>query len=979
MAENQREEVLNVVLAEQLAARGIDAAPETVQKRANGKGRGLPDVLIEYRGMRIVIEGKFESSAQATETVADQAKERISSGIAQIALAVQYPAALRSTAFSRLPEQIEASTLRYSVFSEVDNGEWHEGGVSAVLDEIRRAHERMCNEDVVQQAAESIRGCLDGVSRLFASNASICEELSKVLGIGKPGKEDSETKRRRIDTTTKIAALTLANAFIFQEQLAASGVRNVISLRDLLRQKDVISKTIDTWEWICNHINYVPIFRLASDILARVPARSSSNGAVRVLAEKAIEVSGNEAALRHDLMGRIYHYLLHEAKYLGTYYTSVPAATILGKLALQPEKWSDLKFDNERSLEQLRIVDLTCGTGTLLMAACQALSDNFIVANARNREEITQKRLAKLHAVLMESVMHGYDVLPSAIHLTASTLSLLAPEVLFHQLHLYSMPLSVKDGRPYLGSLEFLEQAKATTQFTLFDAETTATEPRRYTKQGLAGSVAEVPETDLFIMNPPFTRSVGDNLLFGNLPEDQRAEMQKELKARVERGRLSASITAGLGSVFVAMADKYLKRGGRLAFVLPGATATGVAWEDTRLLIQEKYHLEYVIVSHEPGRWNFSENTELSELMFIARKLEEGQPNADLETTFVNLWRNPANPGDALAVARLIRTTQPAGVVDRKENGVAGLTELGRKYGEVVNVPMKVLKQGWWPTAFAQTELSRLAFGLWQGKLTLPGVKKTWDVPLVPLYQVAELGPDRRDIHDGFTPVTTKTPYKCFWNHDATKTLSMAQQPNMYLSPRSKPAPGRSGIRDIGLLWPKAGGLLFSESSWLITQRLCAIVLDTPVLSNTWWPVRLRKPDRRKEKALALWQNSTLGTTTLIMSRVPSKGAWIKFRKPGLHLLPVLNVDALTERQLNDFAAKFDHLAKWEVQAFSKMAEDDVRTAIDLAVTSALDLPDITALRDMLGREPVVTDRSLFVEDRATKEVEAPQMQLLFA
>src|SRR5207244_2738061 len=106
--------------------------------------------------------------------------------------------------------------------------------------------------------------------------------------------------------------------------------------------------------------------------------------------------------------------------------------------------------------------------------------------------------------------------LPSAIHLTASTLSLLAPEVLFKQLHLYSMPLSVTNDKAYLGSLEFLEHRRAATQFSLFEEQTTRTEARRYTQAGLAGAPAEVPDTDLFLMNPPFTRSVGDNLLFGN-------------------------------------------------------------------------------------------------------------------------------------------------------------------------------------------------------------------------------------------------------------------------------------------------------------------------------------------------------------------------------------------------------------------------------------------------------------------------------
>lgn len=104
-------------------------------------------------------------------------------------------------------------------------------------------------------------------------------------------------------------------------------------------------------------------------------------------------------------------------------------------------------------------------------------------------------------------------------------------------------------------------------------------------------------------MNPPFVRSVGGNLLFGSLEKVEREVLQKELKKRVKK--VKASITAGLGSVFVAIADKHLKENGRLAFVLPAALASGEAWGASRGLIADNYHLEVVVVSYEPQRPNF--------------------------------------------------------------------------------------------------------------------------------------------------------------------------------------------------------------------------------------------------------------------------------------------------------------------------------------------------------------------------------------
>src|SRR5207249_3115133 len=136
------------------------------------------------------------------------------------------------------------------------------------------------------------------------------------------------------------------------------------------------------WDWICENINYVPIFRVAADILRSIPSGTPAAGAIKELVNQAVSVCLNKAALRHDLMGRIYHFLLHYAKYLGTYYTSVSAATLLLKLALHPSHWKGTDFGNIGKLSEIRVADLACGTGTLLMAANQAITDNFIRARA---------------------------------------------------------------------------------------------------------------------------------------------------------------------------------------------------------------------------------------------------------------------------------------------------------------------------------------------------------------------------------------------------------------------------------------------------------------------------------------------------------------------------------------------------------------------------------------------------------------------
>jgi hypothetical protein len=345
-------------------------------------------------------------------------------------------------------------------------------------------------------------------------------------------------------------------------------------------------------------------------------------------------------------MGRIYHWLLHDAKYLGTYYTSVSAATLLLKITLAPQRWATDWADIE-SIRKERFADLACGTGTLLMAASQAITDNFIKASAQHGTKVDKNTLRDLHQALMEDVLHGYDVLPSALHLTAATLGLLAPEIAFKKMRLYTLPLGKDEsGDIRLGSIEYLTGDEVLSQLDLMGAK--SHETAMVTGKGLKLSKAPVPPLSLCVMNPPFVRSVGGNLLFGSQSRDRKA-MQAELAKRLKpKGSVEvmANTTAGLGSVFAAVGDKRLADGGTLALVIPAAVTTGIAWTKTRTLIDRSYNLEYLIASHDSERWAFSENTDLSEVLVVAggkhsQSLQDDTSSPSLSATFVSLWRNP--------------------------------------------------------------------------------------------------------------------------------------------------------------------------------------------------------------------------------------------------------------------------------------------------------------------------------------------------
>ncbi|MCZ7544589.1 MAG: hypothetical protein M5R40_14185 [Anaerolineae bacterium] len=463
------------------------------------------------------------------------------------------------------------------------------------------------------------------------------------------------------------------------------------------------------------------------------------------------------------------------------------------------------------------------------MAAADTVIDNYIAASA-SRGQVVE--LASVHQQIAESILYGYDVLPSAIHLTASTLAMRSPDVPVRKMNLFSLPLGGPERK--LGSIEFLRGQATQMPLDLFGA---LPKPQQVTGQAMEElTSAPLPNLDLCVMNPPFVRSVIGNLLFGSLPEAERKPMQKDLKKLVKQPEIRANITAGLGSVFVAIGDKYLKPGGRIALVLPKAVLSGVSWRETRELINEKYAVEFIIASQDPERWNFSESTDLSEVMLIAKKRATDTP-AQARVTIVNLWRNPQNTLEALAIANMLNQSDPPDIVTGQ--GALEIKVGEAKFGEATSSSWNELRDDWMlPATFAQSDLVRVGYHLARGDIWLPGHGIQANVPLCSMIHFASAGPDGRDIHDGFEVTDSFTAYPALWGHKSEEVRTLEHEPNKYLSPLTEPKEGRP-LRKLTDLWPKSSRLLIGARIWLKTQNVLAVRLSHPVLSNVWWPLKI--------------------------------------------------------------------------------------------------------------------------------------------
>jgi hypothetical protein len=70
------------------------------------------------------------------------------------------------------------------VLTEAGDGPWHSGGVDDILNELRRAHDIVVRDDVLQLAVNTLNLGLTMVAEALSSSVGTCDRLIDLLGVG---------------------------------------------------------------------------------------------------------------------------------------------------------------------------------------------------------------------------------------------------------------------------------------------------------------------------------------------------------------------------------------------------------------------------------------------------------------------------------------------------------------------------------------------------------------------------------------------------------------------------------------------------------------------------------------------------------------------------------------------------------------------------------------------------------------------------
>lgn len=926
MTSRQAEQNANIALGALLTHMLPTCTVKIENTRVIAGNPGLrPDILITGADRApVVIEAEFMPAATAEQEAKDRLGLEVTDGRRPIeaAIALRYPEGLEFEDY--LNSGMTGTRLEYAVLykdeTRFPESGWLQGTPADLADIARLVS---VPQSAVNAAADALEKGIDRAAAtlkdLNEQRPAITQTVAALLGMSD------------VPQTHRMACAIIANAMVFHDRVADIH-RDIRPLR-LVCSQDVSNpqrEIIAEWARILA-INYWPIFAIARDIIEQLPTAEASQ-MLRRLEYTAGDVMASGANVEHDLTGRIFQRLIVDRKYLATFYTLPASAALLARLAVAMLEGVD--WANADAIRKLRVGDFACGTGALLSAVYEQIA---------TRHEHAGGDSAALHKAMMEDVLYGCDVMPSAIHITSATLSGVQPNVGYGSSRLYNMPYGRQsDGTVAIGSLELLQSSSVMTLFNTSD-------PAMRTGSAGEETAASVPVDisdegfDIVIMNPPFTRNTTHEAAYSEAPMAAFAAFntneltQRDMSKRMSQLKIGTVYhgNAGIASAFASLGHRKLKPGGVLALVLPLSVAVGVSWQNFRKLLERNYtDISVLSIAANGKDMSFSSDTGMAECLIVARKRNVGM--VDKRIQFTSFRQRPKQFAHSAAIAS---TANDVGTVRRIEDGPYGGTPLmvgDELASEMISAPYGADGEAWAAVRLSDSSLAQTAYALSDSRLWLPGTSQSNELKVVSLGTLANLGLYHLDIigaaprgpFDKVAASPTAT-YPALWNHNAGKEKRVICEPDAQLLVRQ-------GLEEkAASAWTIASRSHINLDFTFGSQPLAIAFTERKVIGGRVWPNVIFE-DERHDYAFAVWGNSTLGLLThwWHSSRQQSSKAGMTIRTA--ETLPILDLRDLTDAQLTTAREIFDDFRERDLKPAYLADADENRALLDRRVVCDL-------------------------------------------
>lgn len=731
-----------------------------------------------------------------------------------------------------------------------------------------------------------------------------------------------------LDTARRAAAYLLLNQVVFYRILSQHKYIPLDSVS--------LSRPGDLHERFFRRVledDYAAIF--SSEVAPLFPGRSLPFIKDMIATVNAVQPE----AFTRNLLGSVFHELIPGPvrKSVAAFYTNPEAARLLAKLTIDEPDAS--------------VADFSCGSGTLLIAAYDRKAE---LARGGVGEED--------HRRFLESEITGADIMPFAAHLAVVQLALRQPAFLTDKVRIAVHDSTTLKPGATISPLES-SMPQGQTKLHMFAEE--ARERSKVRRGAISGQGKghsfKLDRVDATLMNPPFTRKQ----LIGKDYRILLSDRFKDYSAYESREQ-------SLFGYFVFLADRFLKPGGCMGFVLPTTAIRQASSEGVRRLIRDRYDLEFVISNGQ--KMAFSEDANFSEILLVARKRRPGsKPRARVivaalseRPTLDNANRMAGTLKDALTVGHS-DTTQ----------------------GDLVSTSL---------LRYRAIDHSRLEAEDWVS--LLPGEEKI-AVPLVagvPLVSLGDLvgthgiiqgirfegSSDMVNVRNTLISRERDVGSRLNWVIQSDNAVSVTAQsresgaevtiPRSVLRPATRtPAGQRTMIIDPVPDFAVAGRFPGDETFWrdpdpdaILRRRRphldsregrallagrnhvnvlsegtyhLAFVARGPIVP-TWSFWSIRTVDQELANLLCLWLNSSFAFSSLFDTRIIGTGVYIGWLKSDLLKLQVPDCTKLDASTRKELQALFDEVstADWPPILAQYRGPSDLRTHLDQTLARLLKL-----------------------------------------
>ena len=735
-----------------------------------------------------------------------------------------------------------------------------------------------------------------------------------------------------------MAALIITDAFVFQSSLAGKAeMESVCSLRQLLPTIDY-ADVIKDWNTILK-VNYRPIFGDARNLVEVLATDDRLvEPILTLLCKAAKDLVDTGIAQIHELAGIVFQKLITDRKYVKANYTLPESAVLLSTLVMPELPNGKLP----------KVADFACGTGALLNEVYQRILSLYEQSGGNGKD---------IHQRMLEANIAGADVMPNATHLTAAALASTHSGIKIGGTQIVTAPYGVMDDGGYaIGSLELLDDIK------LFDTDAEKIGGEENTVVKLQQQFQH-GDIDIVIQNPPFTRPGSDSntdipkstFQSHDRPGENQRLMQAALKSKNTR---VTDGTNGFVSAFVDLADKKLKTGGTMGFILPLTVLRSPTTEKLREMWATEYHNVVIItMAHAKAKDSaFSADTGMAECLIVAMK---GVGENTGRGKFICLIQRPQSALEAVEIANQINRSNSTRKLEYEPSGGEPINIGNTTVGQMLNCPIDS-SVAWMATRARSMALLQTAHRITSGKLHLPMSRECVPLHICQVQDIARVGSaDSYRKKDGpFIMVEGCKPntdgYHALWKVNAPLQRAMVAEPDYTAIPRSNDNAMVKRVLDcyskthyhINLTFGANSVISsYTEESSIGVRSMINVLLNDPRHEVTW----------------TLWCSSTLGLLCHWLHCGKQQMGRGTLRQKTLETLPTLDISRLSDEQLASAEMLFERLKYKRMLPVNECAHDPVRKELDrclltevLGITSNDVLKSMQTLREMLCAEPSI-------------------------